>query len=70
MQYTHFNWKKGKRCLQIEFRGKRTDDMGDWESSGTFADVYEADGYFILVNPFNQKPFGVCASKENVEERL
>jgi hypothetical protein len=44
--------------------------MGDWESSGTFADVYEADGYFILVNHFNQKPFGVCASKENVEERL
>lgn len=54
--------KLKQESLQLKFEGERHDSMGKWNSSGVLAEVHVIGKYFVLTNPFNQKPFAVFES--------
>lgn len=74
MQYSKIFFEartvKSVRHLQISFEGESRDNMGKWNSSGQLAEVLKVDDHIVLVSPFNQRPFMVAHTLQELEQRI
>lgn len=51
---------------RLSFTGKD----GEWDSSGSFADVYSCDGLLVGLSPFNNRPMFIASTLNNMIDRL